>query len=552
MFEDFEYDSPNPLKRLRNEERGLDSIQARPQARFATQLAEIYYMRTSKLEAEKERKRGLEVYSLEDLVPSLAQQVGATAHYYQLIKEKCVPVSFARSNVPLEPPKRACIATILAVLIQVAVFEECGVYISVSTFDGWFNSFSLHGGSPISRCWLDSKAYVAKCIAQKNRITVFGQECIWNQFNKCKQLQSIGGRVSLMILRSIGYKNMQMCQNEELDFELLFKNVSVNGLYNAYDASKDRLLWHIWYRSFLQLLSYRVIPIKSERVTAENLFMEGIKCSRCLILDLTRIINGENANMESGLLVTELYILCGGTSGEFAAICLFVALKSSLSLHFSGEPTTKAGVELSAEVMSKLFNELIRFYTFLSPSTRHYHLLDICQSLWQSSRITRQTVTLTQSFIPQRQKRFPLVCQEDVFKHSTQTTCVLVNEGTEVQPKAFSTCVLGGFRSEERLINLVKCLQFQRKNMPMISDIFGGTERKFHEDSVGTSSSSWKPMFKLVWEKNVTTSWCTIELPEESEKNQSFFEKFLRNATDSLVKKKVDNAMSSLNCTKQN
>ncbi|RNE99906.1 hypothetical protein TraAM80_07922 [Trypanosoma rangeli] len=552
MFEDFEFDSSNPLKRLRNEERGLDSIQSRPQARFATQLAEIYYIRASKLEAEKERKRGIEVYSLEDLLPSLAQQVGATAHYYQLIKEKCVPVSFARSNVPLEPPKRACIATILAILIQVVVFEECGAYISISTFDRWFNSFSLHGGSPISRCWLDSKAYVAKCIAQKNRITAFGQECIWNQFNKFKELHSLGGRVSLMILRSIGYKNMQMYQNEGLDFELLFKDVCMNGLYNAYSFSKDTLLWHIWYRSFLQLLSYRVIPILSERVTAENLFMEGIKCSRYLILDLTRIINGDNTNMESALLVTELYILCGGTSGEFAAICLFVALKSSLGLHFSGEPTTRAGVELSAEVMSKLFTELIRFYTFLSPSTRHYHLLDICQSLWQSSRITRQTAMLTQSFIPQRQKRLPLVHQEDVFKHSTRTACVLVNEGTEIQSKPFSTCLLGGLRSEERLKKLVKCIQFQWKNIPMISDFFGATERNFNDDSVVSSSSSWKPISKLVWEKNITTSWCTIELPEESEGNQSFFEKFLRNATDSLVKKRVDNAMSSLSCKKQN
>ncbi|RNF25541.1 uncharacterized protein Tco025E_02149 [Trypanosoma conorhini] len=192
MFDDFEFDRSNPLKRLREEERELDSIQARPQGRFATQLAEVYYVRPSKLEAEKERKRGIEVYSLEDLVPSLAQQVGSTAHHYQLIKERSVPASFARSNVALEPPKRAFIATILAILIQSFVFEECGACISISVFDGWFNSFFRVGGSPISRSWLDTKTYVAKCIAQKKNLSylvrrLFGMNSI--NFKDCILLE---------------------------------------------------------------------------------------------------------------------------------------------------------------------------------------------------------------------------------------------------------------------------------------------------------------------------------------------------------------------------
>ncbi|RNF25542.1 uncharacterized protein Tco025E_02150 [Trypanosoma conorhini] len=352
-----------------------------------------------------------------------------------------------------------------------------------------------------------------------------------------------------MILRSVGYKNMQIQQNEEVDVEFLFTNFLVNEFSKANCVIKDTLLWRIWCATFLELLPDRVNPLEDEILTAETLFMEAIKYSKCLISDLTRLINGGNTNMESTLSPTELHILCGGTSGEFAAICLFVALKSSLGLHFSSEPTTKSGVEFSAEVMSKLFKELIRFYTFIYPTSRHYHLLDVCQSLWQSSRKTRQRLTFTQVFTPQRQKRSPLVRQEDVFVNPTRTTAVFSSEEIEVQSKSFSSCVLGGLRSEEMVKKLIKCIQLQRRNMPILSGILGGTQVNFCEESV--VSSARKTMPNSVWEENISTSWCTIELPEESGGDRSLLEKFLRNATDCLAKEKIDNAMSSLNSTNQ-
>ncbi|EKF38504.1 hypothetical protein MOQ_001288 [Trypanosoma cruzi marinkellei] len=544
MFDPFDFDSSNPFKRLRDEERELDNSQARPQGRFATQLVKIYFVRMSKLESENERKSGAEVYSLEDLMPSLAEQVGSVAHHYQLIEEENVPLSFARNNALLKPPKRAFIATVLAILIQAFVFHECGVYISVSKFDAWFNDFSRVGGIPISRCWLDTKAYVAKCIAQKNRIAVFGQETIWKYFNKLQELRCLGERVLWMVLRSANYQLVQLNQNEKSNFVSLVNESSNEGVYNQYCAPKDTLLWRIWYKAFTRLFSCWANPIENKLLTAEKLFMESIENSKCLILNLSRIINGNNNNTELTYLIDELYPLFGGTSGEFAAICLFLALKSSLVLHFAGEPTTKLGVEFSAEVMSRLFNELIRYYLFLSPSSRHYHLLDICQALLQSPGVAFSKSMFIQSFASQRQKRAPVVYQEDVFKHPIVSTCALYNEGSELQSKTFSSCILDELRSEEGVKKLVKCLEFQRKKITTVCEVSKGNQAKSHEVSV--ASSSRKLIKKPFFEENIIASWCTIELPKECEE-ESFFEKFLRDDADSLAKKRVYDAMSNLN-----
>ncbi|EAN93739.1 hypothetical protein TcCL_NonESM05954 [Trypanosoma cruzi] len=545
MFDLFDFDSANPFKRLRDEERELDNFQARPQGRFATQLVKIYFVRMSKLESENERKSGMEVYSLEDLMPSLAEQVGSVAHHYQLIEEENVPLSFARTNALLKPPKRAFIATVLAILIQTFVFHECGVYISVSKFDAWFNGFSRVGGIPISRCWLDTKAYVAKCIAQKTRIAVFGQETIWKYFNNIQELHCLGDRVLWMILRSANYQHLQLNQNEKLNFVSLVNETSNEEVCNRYCAPKDTFLWRIWYKAFSRLFSCWANPTENKLLTAEKLFVESIENSKCLILNLTRIINGNANNIESTYLFNELYPLCGGTSGEFAAICLFLALKSSLVLHFAGEATTKLGVGFSAEVMLRLFNELIRYYLFLSPSSRHHHLLDICQALWQSPGVSFSKSMFIQSFASQRQKRAPVVYQEDVFKHPTMTTCTLYNEGSEVQSKRFSICILDELRSEEGVKKLVKCLEFQRKNITTVCDVSRGKQAKSHEVSVACSSG--KLIKKPFFEENIIDSWCTIELPKESEEESSFIERFLRNDADSLVKKRVHDDMSKLN-----
>ncbi|KEG11883.1 hypothetical protein DQ04_02191150 [Trypanosoma grayi] len=548
MFEDFEFEDFNPAKRIKSEEQVTDDLQIRPQARFAAQLVEVYYLRSSRLKCEQSRKEGNEMYSLDDMVQSLAQQVGATVHHFQLIDKRCVPASFARSNVPLEPPRRPFLASVLAVLVQAFVFESGGAYISLSTFDEWFSSVSGVDGAPISRCWVEAKMHVAKCLASKNKVAVFGQEIIWRHFSRLQGIHCLRDRVLWMIRASVDNRIQRLQEGGGIHFAPLLNEERRMEWRSDFTSPKECFLWPIWSKAFLCLCVSNSPSLEEKLMLAEKLFIQGVENCVTLISQITQILNGETIDEKYSSQLLDFNVFCSGTSGEFAAVCLFSALKCSLNAYFSGEPTTKFGVELATNVMSKLFCQLIEYYLFASPSPRHYHFLDACQSLWRESGATHQAMVFAQPFTPRRQERTSFVFQENAFKRTnTEVFSSYEADVCSVTP-LFSACVLNGFRSREKLEKLVSCIRFQHQKLGMLCSE-ASDDHLLPPAGAIKLSDSLKPVTdtESLIEGMICTSWCILELPAESPGENALIESFLRSEADSLIKKGIDKAAAVSN-----
>ncbi|KAH9586190.1 hypothetical protein LSM04_009437 [Trypanosoma melophagium] len=547
MFDNYEFDEANPLKRSRSEELERDDQQVRPLARFITELVDMYYVKSSRIHSEEVRKNGLRVYDLEYLVPSLAERVGSMTHYFQLIDERCVPVSFARSNVPLDPPKRPHIATLLAVLIQALVLESTGAYISLSTFDYWFGSATHIEGPSISRNWLDAKEHVAKCFAKKYGIVLFGQEVIWYHFNRIRGINSLRDRIVWTIQTSVSSKYEWNHHNNGMNSIIMNSDQEYSDRHSFLPIDlKECFLWPLWSETFLCIDLSRDSSIDSKLSTAESLFHQSVENCVNLVSILMETISGHNTEPISENNYPDYHMLCSGTFSEFAAICLFSALKKSLNLYFLGEPTTRLSVELSAEVMSKLFDQLIRYYTFSSLSPRHHHLLDMCQSLWRGSSSAHQGKLDSQPFTARRRERSPLVYKEDVFLNPNSSVLFsFKGDSIKVSP-AFSSCLLNSIYSKEKMGKLVNSLRTQQPKRDITykkPDNMIRTRSDDDNNDIRISSSMEGPKESL--SLNCTSySWSVLEISQYNDEDTLLIESFLRTEVDLMVKKGVDKALA--------
>ncbi|ORC89732.1 uncharacterized protein TM35_000112660 [Trypanosoma theileri] len=553
MFDDYESDYVNPLKRSRSEEMARDDQQVRPLARFVAELVDIYYVKSSRIQSEEERKNGLRIYDLEYLVPSISERVGSMTHHFQLIDERCVPVSFARSNVPLDPPKRPHIATILAVLVQAFVLESTGAYISLSTFDNWFGSATHIEGPSISRYWLDAREHVAKCFATKSGIIPFGQEVIWNQFNKICGISSLRDRIIWIIQKSVSSKHEWTHYHNVINSIMKSSEENNNNNNNkevfSTSALNESFLWPLWSETFLSIDASKNSSVESKLITAESLFRRSVENCISIVSVLIETINGDIPGRISENHFLDYHILCSGTFSEFAAICLFLALKKSLNLYFLGEPTTRLTVELSAEVMSKLFDQLIRYYTFLSPSSRHYHLLDMCQSLWRGSSSAHQGQLDSQPFTARRRKRSPLVYREDVFSKPNSSVLFSFKGSSRRFSPSFSSCQLNSIFSEEKMGKLITSLRAQQEKRDItFKRSINMRKASFNDDNdnggdirIPSSLERPKESFAL---NCISYSWTVFELPDDDDEDTLLVEDFLRTKADSVVKKNVDKAIA--------
>nr|CCC95398.1 unnamed protein product [Trypanosoma congolense IL3000] len=475
-------------------------------------------------------------YGLEDILPSLARQVSSVAHYYQLIPEKHIPFTFSRSNAPLKAPRRPFIAAILAVLIQLNLLRSNGVYVSLSAFDRWFMSAVNVEYYPIARFSLHAKVYIAGCIAERDKISEYGQGIVRDVFQGLDITNSLKERTVWMIGKSLCPDALHIYRHGEVFVEAL-RN-SFNDTKSSFIISMQTPIWYIWRETFSTLDSFISTPAGDRSVADKGVLFSGVKYSIDIIIFLTENLCRLNDGHEPECIHLEP-IIYAGTAGEFAAVCLFCGIKKAVREHFSETITCRQYIVESTEAMSKLFSQIFSHFTCLVPNKRHYLFLDTCETLLKILHNTGQHVTKVADECRSGQ-RCPRIFEEDVFIScvtKTERRTALSVEG----PLTFSNCNSESLEATNKLDALRYCFDRQ----------YGETEEVNEILAVDNSNPllylkciSIEDIYPLSNESSYFR-WCNIYLPPETGEENDFIEQFIRRDSDYSTKLAVDIAVAS-------
>ncbi|EAN79762.1 hypothetical protein, conserved [Trypanosoma brucei brucei TREU927] len=538
MFADSHLGGCTSTKRNRGDYETLWGSQSRAQVRFVEELVESYFLRPSRIESEQAKRKGLGSCNLDEVSPSLAKQVGAVVHRYQLLNSKYVPSSFAHSNVPLQAPKRPFIAAVLAIVARACVFENSGVHISVTAFDRWFEANSC-GRFLISKVWLDAKMYVARCVARRDRIALFGQEVIGYQFIHSGRLRSLDERIFWMIHVSIGCGDLSLHDHAVVEH---FKWQNIPETDSWFRISKESHIWSIWSTTVFSLDIFSDTSAEDKTKTSEALLGEGVKRGIQLVALVIGFLRSERIDKCDHSYRT-MQVLFSGTAGELAAVSVFLGMKRAVKIYFSGKPFNKKYILKSTEIMSRLFQQLVLYYTFLVPTNRHYCLLDACEALWQNSRGRGLQEVSKESAVSVRRENSFNVFQEDVFVGCLEGACIYRPFRDHTLTPPMSRCNLNIIGSSSGLELFLRSIELQRG---INSESTSQCCENVYKRNLLVEVFSTRTVDTSIEDINLCTSWCLLNLPPDTEDETHFVNQFVRDTPDSVSKKLVIDTVVAL------